>query len=76
VKDKTYILGLMMLHEFKTKVETFLKETGISPSFLGRKALNDPGFVFGLRNGLEPRESTRAKVLKEMRELRAERDAA
>lgn len=66
----------MMLHEFKTKVETFLEETGVSPSFLGREALKDPGFVFGLRKGLEPRESTREKVLNKMRELRAERDAA
>ncbi|MDE4274739.1 hypothetical protein PXK58_08990 [Phaeobacter gallaeciensis] len=76
MKDKTYILGLMMLHEFKTKVETFLKETGISPSFLGRKALNDPGFVFGLRNGLEPRESTRAKVLRWMDKAQQDRSAA
>lgn len=60
----------MMLSDFKTEVETFLEETGVSPSRLGRAALNDPCFVFGLRNGAEPREATRQKVSDEMRKLR------
>jgi len=70
VKDKTYIVSHMMLSDFKNEVETFLDETGVSPSRLGRAALNDPCFVFGLRDGAEPREATRRKVCDEMRKLR------
>lgn len=70
MKDKTYIVRSMTLSDFKTEVETFLEETGVSPSRLGRAALKDPCFVFGLRNGAEPREATRKKVCEEMRKLR------
>ena len=70
MKDKSYIVRCMMLSDFKTEVETFLEETGVSPSRLGRAALNDPCFVFGLRNGAEPREATRKKVSDEMCKLR------
>lgn len=52
-----------MLSDFKTEVETFLAETGTPPSKLGRGALRDPNFVANLRDGMEPRERTRAKVL-------------
>jgi hypothetical protein len=63
-------MPIMMLSEFKSEVEKFLNETGIAPSRLGREALNDPGFVSGLRNGMEPREGTRSKVRGKMQELR------
>lgn len=61
----------MMMTEFKKEVESFLKETGMKPSGFGRKALNDPGFVFRLRDGAECRESTVVKVRKAMAKLRS-----
>ncbi|MFV1644916.1 hypothetical protein VWZ82_12910 [Phaeobacter sp. JH20_41] len=63
-------MPIMMLPEFKSEVEKFLSETGVAPSRLGREALNDPGFVSGLRSGMEPREGTRSKVREKMQELR------
>ncbi|MEW2911438.1 hypothetical protein [Leisingera sp. JC11] len=60
----------MMMAEFKEEVESFLAETGMKPSGFGRKALNDPGFVFRLREGAECRVSTVIKVRKVMARLR------
>jgi predicted transcriptional regulator len=60
----------MMLEKFKSEVEAFLEETGITPSRLGREALKDPCFVFGLRKGTDPRAGTIEKVQGTMRELR------
>jgi homoserine dehydrogenase len=54
--------------ELLEKIETFLAATGMKPSTFGDKAVNDPAFVFGLRNGREPRFSTVEKVLKFMAE--------
>lgn len=65
-------LGGMMLSDFKTEVETFLAETEVSASGLGRAALGDPNFVANLRAGMEPREKTRSKVLRKMSALRSQ----
>jgi len=40
------------------EVEKFLRVTGIKPTTFGRVAVNDPRFVFDLRNGRDPRDST------------------
>jgi hypothetical protein len=40
----------------------FLRDNDIPPTRFGREAVNDPRFVFDLRNGREPRPSTVAKV--------------
>lgn len=48
--------------QFKTEVTVFLKNTGMSPSALGRLALNDAGFVFNLREGRAPSLRTVQKV--------------
>lgn len=37
--------------DFKTLVETFLAETGMAPTALGKAALGDPNFVRELRAG-------------------------
>ena len=39
---------------FLQKVETFLSETGMAPTRLGREAVGDPRFVFDLREGRAP----------------------
>ena len=46
--------------KFKEKVEDFLKRTGMSPSTLGRLALNDSSFVLTMRGyrGQKPRSPT------------------
>lgn len=66
--DITYIFQLMMMSSFKTEIEDYLDQTGISPSRFGRDFLKDPGFVYRLRKGGECRPSTIEKLRKEMRE--------
>lgn len=51
------------LERFRKTVERFISEKGISPTRFGREYAADPGFVFQLREGREPRSDTRAKVL-------------
>lgn len=45
-----------------TKIERFLRETGMAATLFGRKATGDPRFVADLRNGREPRSHTTARV--------------
>lgn len=56
----------MTLDQFKATVERFIVQADISPTVFGKSFANDPGFVFGLRNGREPREATRARILEAM----------
>lgn len=53
----------MTLAEFTAAVEAFIAEKGMTPTAFGRSFAGDPLFVFQLREGREPREATRAKVL-------------
>lgn len=48
------------------RIDSFCKRRKISPTGLGREALGDTSFVHRLRAGREPREATKAKVLKFM----------
>lgn len=64
--DKTYIVARMMMDQFRRDVEAYLSETGMAPSRFGRNILNDPGFVYRLRNGGECRPSTIDKIRKEI----------
>ena len=57
-----------MMSSFKTEIEDYLDQTGITPSRFGRDFLKDPGFVYRLRKGGECRPSTIEKLRKEMRE--------
>lgn len=51
---------------FKSKVEQYLEAEGISPTLFGRRFAGDPLFVFQLRDGREPRSSTRRRILTAM----------
>jgi hypothetical protein len=44
------------------RVERHLARFAIPPARFGSEALNDPRFVFDLRNGREPRPQTIARV--------------
>lgn len=45
------------------RVEKYLKVKRMPPTRFGREAVGDPGFVFGLRDGREPRSATVRRVL-------------
>lgn len=51
------------LDEFKSTVEHFIEANSMTPTQFGKRFASDPLFVFQLRNGREPRASTRRKVL-------------
>ena len=53
----------MTVAEFRSAVERFIENHGLTPTEFGRLYANDPGFVFELREGREPRESTREAIL-------------
>lgn len=57
-----------MREKFVAIVEEFLKSTGMSPTQLGRDAVNDGSLVQGLRNGRDVRLGTAGKVLAFIRE--------
>ncbi len=43
-------------------IERYLKRTGTPPTRFGREAVNDPRFVFDLRNGREAGPEVQARV--------------
>jgi hypothetical protein len=45
------------------KIEIFLRLSDVTATRFGRDAVNDPRFVFDLRNGREPRADTVARVV-------------
>lgn len=45
------------------RIETFSRRFDVAPSRIGRDALRDPGFVFGLKAGRTPRRRTVRRVL-------------
>lgn len=59
-------IGKMTSDEFKALVETFMAQTGTSATAFGKRYAADPLFVFQLREGREPREATRERVLSAM----------
>lgn len=50
------------LDAFRQSVEDFIAEQQWTPTRFGREAAGDPLFVFQLRDGREPRSSTRQKI--------------
>jgi hypothetical protein len=44
------------------RIEQYLKRSRTPPTRFGREAVGDPRFVFDLRDGREPRDSTVARV--------------
>ncbi|HYI64031.1 MAG TPA: hypothetical protein VEW71_04015 [Allosphingosinicella sp.] len=49
----------MHLHR---RIELYLRRNRMSPTRFGRETVNDPRFVFDLRNGRELRETTAKRV--------------
>lgn len=49
--------------EFHDEVERFLSASQLSPTRFGKEALNDPNFVFDLREGRSPSLETVGRVL-------------
>ena len=58
------------------KIEKFLRRTGMAATTFGRKAAQDPRFVFDLRNGREPRFYTEERVEHFMNTYKDSRHAA
>lgn len=52
--------------ELRNTVRRYLERTGITPSQLGRKAVNNPSFVSKFLNGSSPQLKTADRVLKAM----------
>jgi hypothetical protein len=50
------------------QIEIFLRQTGLAPTTLGRKAAHDPRFVFDVRKGRTVGDALRARVECWMRE--------
>ena len=46
----------------RRRIELYLRRNRMSPTRFGRESVNDPRFVFDLRNGRELREKTTARV--------------
>lgn len=59
------------LQQFKNEVEEFIAQNGLTPTAFGKRFAGDPLFVFQLREGREPRSTTRAKVIAAMQERAA-----
>jgi 2,4-dienoyl-CoA reductase-like NADH-dependent reductase (Old Yellow Enzyme family) len=47
-----------LTEQFLAEIEAFLSTTGTDPTSFGRAAVNDPTFVFRLRDGRSPRAKT------------------
>lgn len=61
------------LDDFRTEVEDAIETLGVSPTNFGKEVAADPGFVFNLRAGREPRFSTIEKVRKRITGLLEDR---
>lgn len=51
------------IETFKTKVEQYIAEHGVSPTRFGIDFARDPRFVFQLRDGREPRTTVRNRII-------------
>lgn len=61
---------------FRSQVEAFLADHGMSPTRFGRTACNDSRFVIDLRNGRSPDYQTRVKVTAWMADFEAAKGLA
>lgn len=52
------------MDDLRKDIEAFLEASGMSPTRLGKDALNDPGFVAGIRAGRQclPRTAERVRA--------------
>lgn len=44
-------------------IRRYCEQTGMAPSSFGRRAVNDPRLVADLRNGRQPQQRARARVV-------------
>ncbi len=58
----------MTTDQFRLRVASFLKRNKIAHTTFGRKVLNDPAWISRLLDGFEPKERTRDKVIKAMKD--------
>lgn len=65
-RKRTIILAAMTPSEFLDAIEAHLIASGETPTAFGKRVMNDPGFVFAIRAGREPRFKIQQKVLKAM----------
>lgn len=63
------------LEEFLEEIEAAIEVLEMSASTYGRLVAGDPGFVFGLRKGREPRLSTMERVRRRTEVLQEEKAA-
>lgn len=62
-KSPTIFLYAMTFSEqFLEEIENYLTESGMDPTTFGKSAMNDPRFVFDIRNGRSPSGRTVDKV--------------
>lgn len=52
----------MTNNEFLRDIEIFIEKTKMSATKFGDLAIDDPNFVFDVRNGRDTREKTKIKV--------------
>ena len=50
-KQYSHNKGDVLMNEFLKRIELFLKQSGMSATSLGIKALKNPRFVFDIRKG-------------------------
>ena len=60
---------------FERRISAFLRDTGMSPSELGKRAVGDPSFWGDLRRGRSPRRVTVERVLAFMEAYRRSRES-
>lgn len=53
---------MSIIEQFRGEVERFLDAHKMDPTTFGKQSVNDPNFVFRLRNGTDPRISTVERV--------------
>ncbi len=58
------------IETFRAKIEGYMESREMSPTQFGKRFAGDPLFVFQLRNGREPRYSTRQRILAAMEDAK------
>ncbi len=58
----TFLSMETVTDQFSNTVESYLVATGMDPTNFGKAVMNDPKFVFDLRNGRSPSARTIDKV--------------
>lgn len=64
----------MSQNHLLTEIEIFLNASGMNPTMLGKLAMNDPMFVFDLRNGRDYRRSTEERIRTFMKKYKPSSD--